>query len=192
MSLTSNNNEPFPRLSEERQNELLQMIKRKFISTLNLLSKRLKVNNFLYVIKEDGSVKTKMELPRSKWFYEDQKIDWENEDGLVEELDVCRLIQHSEATCLICYDEYTENSRICFSRNKQCKHHFHRRCLLKWLMEMEEFKTYCPYCQNEFNINLGIQLLDHNEIYIYYNTMYFHEVLFIDELIEFDAFTELN
>ena len=125
---------------------------RKFIATLNLFTKRLRSDDFLFIIKEKG-YKTKLELPMFKVYYEDQVIDWKNEDGFMEKLEVTREIKHTEATCLICYGDYKENSRVCFSRNENCKHHFHRNCLLKWLTA--DYKTACPICQNEYNSNRG-------------------------------------
>ena len=86
-------------------------------------------------------------------YYEDQVIDWKNDDGFIEKLEVRREIKQTEATCLICYENYKENSRVCFSRNENCKHHFHRKCLLRWLTA--DYKTTCPICQNEYNSNRG-------------------------------------
>ena len=75
----SREREALARLEEEE--ECRKRTLRKFIATLNLITKRLRVDDFLYIIKDNGNCKTKMQLPRIKTYYEDQTIDWKNENG---------------------------------------------------------------------------------------------------------------
>mmetsp|Transcript_16942 Transcript_16942/g.24115 ORF Transcript_16942/g.24115 Transcript_16942/m.24115 type:complete len:241 (-) Transcript_16942:186-908(-) len=51
----------------------------------------------------------------------------------------------SEA-CNICLGDYEEGEDICWSRNKECIHAFHKRCISKWL----ETHEVCPCCRNDY------------------------------------------
>ena len=45
--------------------------------------------------------------------------------------------------CSICLVDYVDGDEICKSRNKKCKHVFHRSCIKQWLMWHDD----CPYCR---------------------------------------------
>merc|ERR1712071_139790 len=48
--------------------------------------------------------------------------------------------------CAVCLCEYEMDENICSSPNKNCKHYFHRDCIVEWLMTCVE----CPICRNDF------------------------------------------
>jgi len=49
-------------------------------------------------------------------------------------------------SCSICFDEYKENDEICCSKNRGCKHVFHKKCIVQWLMRNDD----CPLCRAPF------------------------------------------
>ena len=48
--------------------------------------------------------------------------------------------------CSICLCEYEENEEIGLSPNPECKHVFHKDCIVEWLMKHDE----CPCCRKEY------------------------------------------
>lgn len=52
------------------------------------------------------------------------------------------------ATCAICIDQYVPGCYVSYSSNKECRHAFHRDCILMWLLKKEE--PLCPCCRREF------------------------------------------
>lgn len=48
--------------------------------------------------------------------------------------------------CSICLSEYEEGDDICLSPNPQCKHAFHKDCMVEWLMKHNR----CPICRNNY------------------------------------------
>jgi hypothetical protein len=49
-------------------------------------------------------------------------------------------------SCAICIMEYQDGEDICCSHNEQCKHVFHRDCIMEWLLRHDE----CPCCRHNF------------------------------------------
>mmetsp|Transcript_36902 Transcript_36902/g.77389 ORF Transcript_36902/g.77389 Transcript_36902/m.77389 type:complete len:211 (-) Transcript_36902:290-922(-) len=43
--------------------------------------------------------------------------------------------------CAICYEEYALADRICHSSNPKCKHVFHERCMVDWLVSLGWMKS---------------------------------------------------
>ena len=39
----------------------------------------------------------------------------------------------TENTCGICYEKYKPGDIAIFARNKACEHHYHEKCIKKWL-----------------------------------------------------------
>lgn len=52
-------------------------------------------------------------------------------------------ISESSGHCVICLDEYAEDTPV---MRLKCGHHFHTDCVLKWLDEKEQ----CPICLQDF------------------------------------------
>eukprot|EP00980_Cylindrotheca_fusiformis_P008280 scaffold1736_cov127-Cylindrotheca_fusiformis.AAC.94 len=55
-------------------------------------------------------------------------------------------VLQSRPQCAICLVEYQENDDICWSHNKRCNHHYHRKCMIEWLSDHDE----CPCCRNNY------------------------------------------
>lgn len=53
--------------------------------------------------------------------------------------------------CTICLEDYMENT---YKRTLECNHHFHKKCIDKWLKKCEDENIHCPICRNQFNIPL--------------------------------------
>lgn len=62
-------------------------------------------------------------------------------------------------SCIICLNQFAPNTYVCWSSNKECKHVFHRDCILLWLLkklnkdnsqEREGGGALCPCCRQEF------------------------------------------
>jgi len=49
-------------------------------------------------------------------------------------------------SCDICLSNYVVNEEICWSRNKECRHTFHKICMVDWLMKSPN----CPICKKCF------------------------------------------
>ncbi|ESO03104.1 hypothetical protein HELRODRAFT_153611, partial [Helobdella robusta] len=48
----------------------------------------------------------------------------------------------SNGQCLVCFEDFTENSVV---TQLSCKHVFHYRCIATWL----EMKSSCPLCRKD-------------------------------------------
>jgi hypothetical protein len=48
----------------------------------------------------------------------------------------------SEKTCIICYDNFDENSIL---YQLVCNHIYHKKCILKW----SKYSDLCPICKEE-------------------------------------------
>mmetsp|Transcript_9886 Transcript_9886/g.12521 ORF Transcript_9886/g.12521 Transcript_9886/m.12521 type:complete len:280 (-) Transcript_9886:212-1051(-) len=56
-------------------------------------------------------------------------------------------VQESESqVCAICLDDYEIGENICKSKNHECPHEFHERCIMEWLMHHDD----CPMCRLDF------------------------------------------
>ena len=75
----------------------------------------------------------------------EEEILFENEDGEDERLNCVRDIMFDDATCGICLEDYEVGEMVPFNQNPLCIHHFHSKCLLKWLVESG--KGNCPCCR---------------------------------------------
>lgn len=49
-------------------------------------------------------------------------------------------------TCPICLCDYDNGEQICWSKNRNCSHHFHATCGIAWLAKHDE----CPVCRAEY------------------------------------------
>jgi hypothetical protein len=48
--------------------------------------------------------------------------------------------------CAICLEEYLQGDAVCRSYNRRCKHLFHRKCVIDWLMSDDT----CPCCRQKY------------------------------------------
>jgi hypothetical protein len=48
--------------------------------------------------------------------------------------------------CAICLEEYVDGDAVCRSYNSRCKHFFHRKCIIDWLLSDET----CPCCRQKY------------------------------------------
>lgn len=71
-----------------------------------------------------------------------------------------RKIKDIETTeeCSICLQKYTENT---FKRTLDCSHHFHKKCIDKWLKQCDENNIHCPICRKQYEIKVN-QILKFN------------------------------
>ncbi len=53
--------------------------------------------------------------------------------------------------CSICLEEYKVNT---YKRTLNCNHHFHKRCIDKWLKNCSEENIHCPICRDQYSIPL--------------------------------------
>ncbi len=53
--------------------------------------------------------------------------------------------------CSICLENYKENT---YKRTLNCSHHFHKKCIDKWLKKCDEENIHCPMCRNQYSIPL--------------------------------------
>ena len=51
-------------------------------------------------------------------------------------------------TCIICLSPYSAGDVVAWSANKKCPHVFHRKCVLKWLVNKASLD--CPCCRENF------------------------------------------
>ena len=57
--------------------------------------------------------------------------------------------QDSVQFCNICLEEYQVGEKIGWSRNNQCHHAFHKKCIVEWLMSHDD----CPICRNTYIVD---------------------------------------
>ena len=53
---------------------------------------------------------------------------------------------YSPQTCSICCEAYRKGDEIAWSRNEECLHAYHVKCILEWLMENDD----CPMCRSNY------------------------------------------
>mmetsp|Transcript_4750 Transcript_4750/g.9074 ORF Transcript_4750/g.9074 Transcript_4750/m.9074 type:complete len:227 (-) Transcript_4750:2462-3142(-) len=53
---------------------------------------------------------------------------------------------YSPKSCAICMTKYKCGDDICWSRNENCVHAFHLKCMMTWLMKHDD----CPLCRCNF------------------------------------------
>jgi len=49
-------------------------------------------------------------------------------------------------SCSICLLDFNDGDVVCWSKNPDCPHAFHRDCILSWLMR----NNLCPCCRNDY------------------------------------------
>ncbi len=59
--------------------------------------------------------------------------------------------ENTSEQCSICLEEYVENT---YMRTLECHHHFHKKCIDKWLKKCDDENIHCPICRNQYNIPL--------------------------------------
>ena len=45
--------------------------------------------------------------------------------------------------CSICFEPFSNDQELSWSKTNKCQHVFHSECLMAWLMHHED----CPYCR---------------------------------------------
>lgn len=61
--------------------------------------------------------------------------------------------ESSLENCCICLEEYKENT---FKRTLKCEHHFHKKCIDKWLKNCDDDNIHCPMCRDQYSIPLKL------------------------------------
>lgn len=81
--------------------------------------------------------------------YEKQSIK-----EILKKLPKYKKIKNIETTedCSICLQKYTENT---FKRTLECTHHFHKKCIDKWLKQCDEDNIHCPICRKKYEIKVS-------------------------------------
>lgn len=75
-----------------------------------------------------------------------------HDDELIENNDDLDENDHDEGHhssrpgCAICLKNYSVGDKICWSRNPECSHHFHRDCVELWLLRNDM----CPFCRKPY------------------------------------------
>ena len=66
-----------------------------------------------------------------------------------------------DTTCLICFDDYLEESNdwLVRSSNCECQKHYHLKCFINWYKDNKE----CPICHKELRDNNLQALIYHNK-----------------------------
>lgn len=54
--------------------------------------------------------------------------------------------EYSIKSCDICLMNYEVDEEICWSRNRECRHVFHKDCILDWLLQ----NSSCPVCRRDY------------------------------------------
>ncbi len=81
-------------------------------------------------------------------------------------------------TCAICLLQYRPGNYVAWSSNKECRHVFHRDCILMWLLKKEcggdriggdggdgRWRGLCPCCRGEFvSVSLLPEVADANNV----------------------------
>jgi len=49
-------------------------------------------------------------------------------------------------SCEICLLDYKVEEEVCWSPNIECKHAFHRECIVHWLLKNQT----CPICRRDY------------------------------------------
>lgn len=52
--------------------------------------------------------------------------------------------------CTICFEPYEIEEYVVWSANEECKHVFHRDCLVDYLCKVKSRETPCPCCRQSF------------------------------------------
>ena len=66
-----------------------------------------------------------------------------------------------DTTCLICFDDYLDESNdwLVRSSNCECQKHYHLKCFINWYKDNKE----CPICHKELDDNNLQALIYHNK-----------------------------
>eukprot|EP00586_Coscinodiscus_wailesii_P000389 CAMPEP_0172487304 /NCGR_PEP_ID=MMETSP1066-20121228/16333_1 /TAXON_ID=671091 /ORGANISM="Coscinodiscus wailesii, Strain CCMP2513" /LENGTH=479 /DNA_ID=CAMNT_0013253837 /DNA_START=365 /DNA_END=1804 /DNA_ORIENTATION=+ len=54
-----------------------------------------------------------------------------------------------DVSCGICLQEYQVDEEVCWSRNPECQHCYHKECIAKWLIKHDT----CPICRKEYLVD---------------------------------------
>jgi hypothetical protein len=60
-------------------------------------------------------------------------------------------LEDTREECSICLEQYKVNS---YKRTLNCNHHFHKKCIDKWLKKCTEDNLHCPMCRHQYTIPL--------------------------------------
>lgn len=52
--------------------------------------------------------------------------------------------------CTICTESYKAGDKVVWSHDVECRHVFHRDCLIDYLLNVHGDVTPCPYCRRNF------------------------------------------
>jgi hypothetical protein len=53
---------------------------------------------------------------------------------------------YSPRSCPVCCEDYEKGDDIAWSRNEDCVHAFHFKCIVEWLVENDD----CPMCRSDY------------------------------------------
>ena len=81
----------------------------------------------IYILESLRSIRTAMEV--------DADVGQKDENSL-----------YSPRSCPICFEAYQKGDEIAWSRNVECYHAFHLRCILYWLLDHDT----CPMCRADY------------------------------------------
>lgn len=65
-------------------------------------------------------------------------------------------IESDEMQCAVCIEKFQDGDEYCSSHNQNCLHHFHRHCIVEWLLTHDD----CPCCRRDY---LGFESDDNDE-----------------------------
>ena len=60
-------------------------------------------------------------------------------------------LEDIDDSCCICLENYTVNT---YKRELHCKHHFHKKCIDKWLTKCDDEMIHCPMCRSKYELTL--------------------------------------
>ena len=61
----------------------------------------------------------------------------------MDKLKICKIVDEEQCNCSICMDDLSVGDEYF---DIECKHKFHKKCMIKWL---EEYNYICPVCRGE-------------------------------------------
>mmetsp|Transcript_8307 Transcript_8307/g.10237 ORF Transcript_8307/g.10237 Transcript_8307/m.10237 type:complete len:196 (-) Transcript_8307:82-669(-) len=76
--------------------------------------------------------------------------------GLPEDSALRKIILNTETICDICLGEFKDGDNISSSHNMNCEHHFHKDCIIEWLIRHDT----CPCCRRKYLTNTNNNEID--------------------------------